>query len=257
MGKKGQLLTKRGKPKGRTKLFSSRDVCECCVPQCSVIKRNDKVQEHQEEMVLFNADGSVASPSHEDYSKLNRSQRQHTDFFRSKNATVNCFPSNKVVTPLHSEVHKDPKQSRLTGWLGGGGRKDKNDNIVEDMSSDVDDPKQMSGSEDSEGCQDDGNVTLNLAQADTDGGQCVNNCSPQCPPTLMDSEREDNPFTPPPMNFAIEDLAFHPRLNLSQEGREAWSRIGVGVIRRGGGGGGGKCRSSWVSNWRGRYRQTC
>ena len=36
----------------------------------------------------------------------------------------------------------------------------------------------------------------------------------------MDSER-DNPFTPPPMNFAIEDLAFHPRLNLSQEGREA------------------------------------
>ena len=168
MGKKGQVLTKRGKPKGITKLFSSRDVCECCVPECSFIRRNDKVQAHQEEMVLFNADGSVASPSHEDYSKLNRSQRQHTDFFRSKNATVNCFPSNKVVTPLHSEVHKDPNQTRLTGWLGGGGRKDKNDNIVEDMSLDVDDPKQMSGSEDSEGCQDDGNVTLNLAQADTD-----------------------------------------------------------------------------------------
>ena len=54
MGKKGQLLTKRGKPKGRTKLYSSRDVCECCVPQCSVIKRNDKLQEGQDEMVLFN-----------------------------------------------------------------------------------------------------------------------------------------------------------------------------------------------------------
>ena len=51
----------------------------------------------------------------------------------------------------------------------------------------------MSGSEDSEGCQDDGNGNLNLAQADTDGGQCVNHCSPQCPPTLMDSDG-DNPL---------------------------------------------------------------
>ena len=129
-------MTQRGKPKGRTKLFSSKDVCECCVPQCSVIKRNDKLQEHQDEMVLFNDDGSVASPSHKDYSKLNRSQRQHTDFFRSKNASVNYFPSNKVVTPLHME----PNQTRLTSWLGVGGRKDKNDNIVEKMSLDVDDP---------------------------------------------------------------------------------------------------------------------
>ena len=101
-------------------------------------------------MVLFNDDGSVASPSHEDYSKLSKSQRQHTDFFRSKNATVNYFPSNKVVTPLH--IHMEPNQTSITSWLGGGGGKDKNDNIVEDMvSSDVDDlPKQMSESEDSE-----------------------------------------------------------------------------------------------------------
>ena len=82
----------------------------------------------------------------------------------------------------------------IFGDNNGNDGEDKNDNIVEDMSLDVDDPKQMSGSEDSEGCQDDGNVTLNLAQADTDGGQCVNNCSPQCPPTLMDSETEVRVF---------------------------------------------------------------
>ena len=60
MGKvKKKTLANLGKPRGISKLYSSKDITECCVPGCKMSKRNDKIKSHQMENVLFGMDGKT------------------------------------------------------------------------------------------------------------------------------------------------------------------------------------------------------
>ena len=130
----------RGKPRGPTKLFSSRDITECCVNTCSYRKRNDKVVEHQRSLVLFNDDGTAASEENPDYKLLSNKQKLHTDHFRGCGATNSNFPSNKVVQDYNKNLLNN--QSNLTQWLSRDGHQNihesDNDRVIIHESDDED-----------------------------------------------------------------------------------------------------------------------
>ena len=85
MGKKKKvMLAKMGRPKGITKLYGSKDIItKCPVPGCGKTARNDKIMQHQIELVLFNSDGQAASEDNPSFNDLSEVEKAHTLYFKN------------------------------------------------------------------------------------------------------------------------------------------------------------------------------
>ena len=98
MGKKKKPIVsqKVGRPKGRIKLklYGFKDFTKCPVPGCGKTARNDKIIEHQMELVMFNDDDQAASEENHRFKDLSNAEKNHTLYFRSVGATKLKFPSN-------------------------------------------------------------------------------------------------------------------------------------------------------------------
>ena len=81
--------------KFKQKLYSARDITECCV--CGKKDRNDKIKNHQANLVLFNKNGTVANSKHPFYKGLRENKKLHTDYFFSVRATSSNYHRNKFV----------------------------------------------------------------------------------------------------------------------------------------------------------------
>ena len=93
-------MSKGGRPKGSFGIQkgTSRINAKCAVPQCTVIRRNDKLKTHQLEKVLFDENGLPADISHPNYNGLSQSGKDHTDFFRQKGFDRSKLPPNRTIT---------------------------------------------------------------------------------------------------------------------------------------------------------------
>ena len=122
MGKKKKvMLAKMGRPKGITKMYGSKDFTKCPVPGCGKTARNDKIMDHQIELVLFNSDGQAASEDNPRFKNLSEVEKAHTLYFNSVGATNSKFPENifirsskkvlKMVAPGQSTMDKFIKTS--------------------------------------------------------------------------------------------------------------------------------------------------
>ena len=84
MGKKKKvMLAKMGRPKGITKMYGSKDFTKCPVPGCGKTARNDKIMDHQIELVLFNSDGQAASEDNPSFNDLSEVEKAHTLYFKN------------------------------------------------------------------------------------------------------------------------------------------------------------------------------
>ena len=92
----GKIKKLRGRFRGRSsKLYSAKDITECCV--CGKKNRNDKIKNHQANLVLFNKNGTVANSKHPFYKGLSGNEKLHTDYFFSVRATSSNYPRNKFI----------------------------------------------------------------------------------------------------------------------------------------------------------------
>ena len=125
MGRKKRVGPRvgRGRP---SKLYGSKDVTKCCVPNCGFSKRNDKVVEHQTLLVVFDDKGKPVGEDYADFEPLTEAEKSHTLYFRSVGATDTNFPQNIFVKSSKSI----PGQGLMTNYLnkpgqgshtGGGG----------------------------------------------------------------------------------------------------------------------------------------
>ena len=90
----------RGRPKGSkgTKRVSKalgHSKSQCAV--CHLIKRADKIKEHQVSSVLFDASGEPVGEDHPGYISLTEDKRKHTDFFRENKYNRLNLPRNKII----------------------------------------------------------------------------------------------------------------------------------------------------------------
>ena len=112
MGRKKPVGPRRGR--GRpTKLYGSKDITKCCVPNCGVSKRNDKVVEHQALLVVFDTNGKPVSEDHAGFENLTEAQKSHTLYFRSVGATDEKYPENVFIKSSKSI----PGQGSITNFL--------------------------------------------------------------------------------------------------------------------------------------------
>ena len=74
--------------KGQSKLLPhntpSRDTYNCPVEDCEVKKRRDKLLGHVHTYIHFDKNGKPLDPSSGAFSKLKKSEKQHTKFFFEK-----------------------------------------------------------------------------------------------------------------------------------------------------------------------------
>ena len=87
--KKGTTSLKRGRPKGSGVKSGSRTLHKCSIEGCSVVKRGDKLRDHQRQNVLWDGTGEPAAENHPEYYGLSAAQKLHTDFFRI-NGYLDC-----------------------------------------------------------------------------------------------------------------------------------------------------------------------
>ena len=64
---------------------------------CSLVRRGDKIKDHQVHTVLFDDEGNPADDSHPRYKSLSQEEKLHTDFFRSNGYDRINLPRNKTV----------------------------------------------------------------------------------------------------------------------------------------------------------------
>ena len=126
--KKGTTSLKRGRPKGSGVKSGSRTLHKCSIEGCSVVKRGDKLRDHQRQNVLWDGTGEPAAENHQEYYELSAAQKLHTDFFRINGYNNLNFPANKSVSkagPLDKFlVQTSTSKKKRT-------RLDDNDNIEE------------------------------------------------------------------------------------------------------------------------------
>ena len=164
MPRRKGLLSVRGKPKGLGVPFLSKSVVVCRVDGCIFTKRNDKVKDHQRDLVLWNLQGDPASELHPGYADLNDEERKHTDWFKKNGFNSTKFPLNKR---LNSEGPLDkffsPKQ-----------RREELADVTAANSDDTDDPddpdpedsdNQDKNNNDSSDCGGDGESSANVNSA--------------------------------------------------------------------------------------------
>ena len=156
MGRKTGIISKpKGRPKGSGVKTGSRSLKKCCVNGCRVVKRGDKLRQHQRECVLWDFSGKPADISHPSYMGLSDQRKSHTDFFRDGGFDHVKFPYNQTVGqqgPLDNFVvatSSNPnKKLRL----------DSNENIESDSAD-----EHVSDIEEEVQTQDDGeDATLNM-----------------------------------------------------------------------------------------------
>ena len=61
---------------------------------CCFIKRNDKVREHQRDLVFWTDEGKPANSDHPLYLSLDQDKKLHTDWFRLNKFDKTKFPNN-------------------------------------------------------------------------------------------------------------------------------------------------------------------
>ena len=132
MGKKKKAILARkvGRPKGITKLYGSKDITKCPVPGCGKTARNDKIIQHQIELVLFNDDGQAASEDNPRFKNLSKVEKAHTLYFNSVGATDSKFPEN-IFSRSSKEVQKmvAPGQSMMDKFVTKSGRENSRDGL--------------------------------------------------------------------------------------------------------------------------------
>ena len=123
MGKKKKhiLSQKVGRPKGmiKLKLYGCKDITKCPVPGCEKTARNDKIIEHQMELVMFNDDDQAASEENPRFKYLSNAGKNHTLYFRSVGATKLNLPSNVFIRSSKKEEGKvaQGRQRKIDGFF--------------------------------------------------------------------------------------------------------------------------------------------
>ena len=62
----------------KLKLYGCKDITKCPVPGCEKTARNDKIIEHQMELVMFNDDDQAASEENPRFKDLSNAGKNHT-----------------------------------------------------------------------------------------------------------------------------------------------------------------------------------
>ena len=166
MGKKKKpiLSQKVGRPKGmiKLKLYGCKDITKCPVPGCEKTARNDKIIEHQMELVMFNDDDQAASEENPRFKDLSNAGKNHTLYFRSVGATKLNLPSNIFIRSSKKEEGKvaQGRQRKIDGFFTKSGSR--LSGAIE-VDSDPDDPGSIETTEDENSREGFENITVTEA----------------------------------------------------------------------------------------------
>ena len=103
----------------KLKLYGCKDITKCPVPGCEKTARNDKIIEHQMELVMFNDDDQAASEENPRFKDLSNAGKNHTLYFRSVGATKLNLPSNIFIRSSKKEEGKvaQGRQRKIDGFF--------------------------------------------------------------------------------------------------------------------------------------------